>query len=194
MGIGQRSNDLRDDSRLAVQLQPLVIHPAGNAPVKQQERFVGYIFQSQLRILRQRMLSGQDDEKPFLKKDFRLKVCQINRRAQESNIDLQFAERFILARGYDVLTLNFSSGKTFQVFRHCLIDFLAKPRGNSDLHQTGFAPLSESSSIDGMLCLGKQLSCFLQENMARTRQLYAALVADEELNARFLFQLMNLLA
>ena len=46
MGVGQRSDDLRDDSRLAVQLQPLVINPAGNVPVKQEERLIGYFLQS----------------------------------------------------------------------------------------------------------------------------------------------------
>src|SRR5208337_2177146 len=90
MRIGRRSDDLRDDSRLAVQLQPLVINPAGNAPVKKEERLIRYILQSQLRVLCQRMLSRQDDEKPFFKKDFRFEIRQINRWAEESNIDFQF--------------------------------------------------------------------------------------------------------
>src|SRR5208337_3476275 len=194
MGIGQRSDDLRDDSRLAVQLQPLVINPAGNAPVEQEERLVGDILQSQLGALCQRMLSGQDDEKPFFKKDLRLEARQINRWAQEANIDFQFPKRFILARGQDVLTLDLNSRKTFHVFGYRLVYFFAESRSDSDLHQAGFTPLREPCSVDGMLRLGNQFSCFLQKDPARIRQFHVALVAREELNLRFLFQLMNLMA
>ena len=140
------------------------------------------------------MLSGQDDKKPFFKKDFRGEVRQINRRAQKANIDLQFPKRFILPRGQHVLALDFSSRETFQVFGDCLIHFFAKPRSNSDLHQTGLAPLSESSSIDGMLCLGEQFSRFVQKDPARMGQFDVAFIPHEELNPSFVFQLMNLMA